>query len=84
MNTSRNKNGVSMRSLFSQRTWRLSTARIISQVFFFSLFLFFVWASWTSRLGGYPVSRLLEIDPLIMIPPCSRLATSTATWAGVY
>ncbi len=67
MSKERQKRGMSIRTLFSRRTCRLSTARIISQVFFFSLFLFFVWASWTSRLGGYPVSRLLEIDPLIMI-----------------
>jgi polyferredoxin len=24
-----------------------------------------IWATWTSRLGGYPVSRLLEMDPLV-------------------
>ena len=26
-----------------------------------------VWATWTTRLGGYPVSRILEMDPLVMI-----------------
>lgn len=46
---------------------RLTNVRILSQVFFFSLFLFTVWATWTSRIGGYPVSRILEMDPLIMI-----------------
>ena len=33
----------------------------------FALFLFFCWATWTTRLKGYPVSRLLEFDPLVMI-----------------
>ncbi|MBI2436072.1 MAG: 4Fe-4S dicluster domain-containing protein [Candidatus Hydrogenedentes bacterium] len=46
---------------------RLTNARILSQVFFFGLFLFMIWATWTSRLGGYPVSRILEMDPLVMI-----------------
>lgn len=46
---------------------RLTTVRIASQAFFFLAFLAAVWATWTSRLGGYPVSRLLEMDPLVMI-----------------
>ena len=46
---------------------RLTNVRIVSQFFFFALFLFFCWATWTSRIGGYPVSRLLEFDPLVMI-----------------
>lgn len=46
---------------------RLTNVRIVSQIFFFSIFLFSVWATWTSRLGGYPVSRLLEFDPLVMV-----------------
>ncbi len=50
------------------RKWlRLTNIRIVSQVFFFAVFLFSIWATWTSRLGGYPVSRLLEMDPLVMI-----------------
>ena len=31
------------------------------------LFVLAVWATWTSRLGGYPVSGLLEMDPLVLI-----------------
>lgn len=46
---------------------RLRNVRIVAQVFFFSAFMFFCWATWTSRLGGYPVSRILEMDPLVMI-----------------
>jgi polyferredoxin len=50
-----------------EKLFRLTNVRIVSQVFFFSVFLFSVWATWTSRLGGYPVSRILEMDPLVMI-----------------
>lgn len=50
-----------------RRSLRLSNVRIVSQIVFFGLFLFSVWATWTSRLGGYPVSRLLEWDPLVMV-----------------
>ncbi|UCF69034.1 MAG: 4Fe-4S dicluster domain-containing protein [Acidobacteriota bacterium] len=50
-----------------KRLLRLTNARIVSQVFFFVAFLLAVWATWTSRLGGYPVSRLLEMDPLVMV-----------------
>jgi polyferredoxin/ferredoxin len=50
-----------------RRMLRLTNVRIVSQIFFFAVFVFSVWASWTSRIGGYPVSRLLEIDPLIML-----------------
>ncbi len=46
---------------------RLSNVRILSQTLFIGLFLFFVWASWNTRLGGYPVSRLLETDPLVAL-----------------
>jgi polyferredoxin len=47
------------------RTFRITTVRIISQAFFFGLFVFFLWATWFSRLGGYPVSLFLELDPLV-------------------
>ncbi len=50
-----------------QKFLRLTNVRIISQIVFFGLFLFSIWASWTSRIAGYPVSRLLELDPLIAI-----------------
>ena len=51
----------------SRRLLRLTNVRLISQAVFFGLFLFFVWATWTSRLGGYPVSWLLELDPLVAL-----------------
>lgn len=54
-----------------ERPWhwalRLRNVRIASQVFFFTAFMFFCWATWTSRLGGYPVSRILEMDPLVTL-----------------
>ncbi|MDH3284632.1 MAG: 4Fe-4S dicluster domain-containing protein [Acidobacteriota bacterium] len=56
-----------------KRLLRLTNARILSQVFFFAAFVLAVWATWTSRLGGYPVSRILEMDPLV------TLSTALAT-----
>ena len=50
-----------------RRLFRITNVRILSQTFFFSVFLISVWLTWTSRLGGYPVSRILEFDPLVMI-----------------
>lgn len=50
-----------------KRALRLTNVRIASQIFFFAIFIFSVWATWTSRLEGYPVSRILEMDPLVMI-----------------
>jgi polyferredoxin len=49
------------------RWLRLTRVRIASQTCFFVLFLLAVWATWTSRLGGYPVSAMLELDPLVML-----------------
>ncbi|HIO65745.1 MAG TPA: 4Fe-4S binding protein, partial [Planctomycetes bacterium] len=46
---------------------RLTNVRIASQIFFFSAFIVMCWLTWTSRLEGYPVSRILEMDPLVMI-----------------
>ena len=47
------------------RSLRITTVRVISQAFFFGLFVFLLWATWFSRLGGYPVSLFLELDPLV-------------------
>ena len=55
------------------RAFRITTTRIISQTVFFSLFVFLLWVTWFSRLGGYPVSLFLEVDPLV------SLATAIAT-----
>ena len=57
----------------ARRRLRITNTRLLSQGVFFGLFLFFVWATWTGRLGGYPVSRLLEMDPLV------TLSTALAT-----
>lgn len=56
-----------LRNMELRKLLRITNVRILSQVFFFSVFVFSVWATWTSRLGGYPVSRILEMDPLVMI-----------------
>lgn len=50
----------------SKKALRITNVRIVSQVFFFALFVLSVWLTWTSRLEGYPVSRILEFDPLVM------------------
>lgn len=47
--------------------FRITTIRIISQVFFFALFVFFCFVTWFSRMKGYPVSLFLEIDPLVAV-----------------
>ena len=44
---------------------KIRTARRIAQVFFFSLFLFFVFVTDLRYLKGYPVSLFLELDPLV-------------------
>jgi len=54
-------------ALSLNRGLRLTRVRVISQIVFFALFLLAVWATWTTRLGGYPVSALLELDPLVML-----------------
>ncbi len=54
-------------SLPVRKRLRLTNVRIVSQVFFFCAFILLCWLTWTSRLEGYPVSRLLEMDPLVMV-----------------
>lgn len=66
------------------RTLRITTWRILSQGFFFALFLFLLWCTWFSRLGGYPVSLFLELDPLVGI--ATALSTHTVyrwLWRGL-
>ena len=50
-----------------EKALRITNVRIVSQAFFFSVFLISIWLTWTTRAGGYPVSRILEMDPLVMI-----------------
>ena len=52
-------------SHWSARVLRITSVRIASQFVFFSLFVFLVWVTWFSRMGGYPVSLFLEMDPLV-------------------
>lgn len=54
-------------SIDLRKKLRITNVRIATQAFFFFLFLFFVWATWTARIGGYPVSRILEMDPLVAL-----------------
>ena len=50
------------------RRWlRLTNIRLLSQGVFFGAFLFFVWATWTTRLEGFTVSRFLELNPLVAL-----------------
>lgn len=47
---------------------RITQARLISQIFFMGLFLFFAFVTQFGYLKGYPVSLFLEADPLVAIP----------------
>lgn len=51
----------------TKKLLRLTNIRIGSQVFFFIIFALSVWLSWTSRVQGYRVSWLLEMDPLVTV-----------------
>ena len=67
------------------RTLRITTIRIIAQSVFFALFMFLLWATWFSRLGGYPVSLFLEVDPLVGF--ATALSTGTVyrwLWRGMF
>jgi polyferredoxin len=57
------------------RVLRITSWRILSQAVFFGLFMFLLWVSWFSRLGGYPVSLFLEVDPLVTF--ATALSTGT-------
>jgi polyferredoxin len=67
------------------RTFRITTVRIVSQTLFFALFMFLLWVTWFSRLGGYPVSLFLEVDPLVGLS--TALSTHTVyrwLWRGMW
>lgn len=67
------------------RSFRITTVRVVSQAFFFGLFVFLLWMTWFSRLGGYPVSLFLEIDPLVGF--ATALSTHTVyrwLWRGMW
>ena len=66
------------------RAFRITTTRIVAQGFFFALFSFLLWATWFSRLEGYPVSLFLELDPLVGF--ATALSTHTVyrwLWRGL-
>jgi polyferredoxin len=54
---------------------RITTVRILVQIFFISLFLFFCFVTEFSYLKGYPVSLFLEADPLVAV--ATAIATHT-------
>ena len=54
---------------------RITRVRVLSQAFWFSLFLFFAVVADLRYLGGYPVSLFLELDPLVGV--ATALSTST-------
>lgn len=66
------------------RSLRLTSVRIVTQAFFFALFLFLLWVTWLTRLGGYPASLFLELDPLVGF--ATALSTHTVyrwLWRGL-
>lgn len=67
------------------RTLRITSIRVVSQTFFFALFVFLLWVTWISRLGGYPASLFLELDPLVGLS--TALSTGTVyrwLWRGLW
>ena len=67
------------------RSFRITTIRIVTQAFFFALFMFLLWVTWLSRLGGYPASLFLEMDPLVGF--ATALSTHTVyrwLWRGMF
>ncbi len=67
------------------RKLRITTIRVVFQAFFFALFTFLLWSTWFSRLGGYPVSLFLEVDPLVGF--ATAVSTSTVyrwLWRGMW
>jgi hypothetical protein len=57
------------------RTFRITNVRVVSQLFFFALFVFLLSVTWLSRLKGYPASLFLEVDPLVSF--ATALSTHT-------
>jgi len=67
------------------RTFRITSIRIAAQVFFFAWFVFLLWTTWFGRLGGYPVSLFLEVDPLVGF--ATALSTHSVyrwLWRGLF
>ena len=67
------------------RVLRITNWRIVTQAFFFALFVFLLWTTWFSRLKGYPVSLFLEMDPLVGF--ATAISTHTVyrwLWRGMW
>jgi ferredoxin len=54
---------------------RITRVRVLSQTFFFLLFLFFVVITDLRYLKGYPVSLFLELDPLVAVATAMTTGT---------
>lgn len=77
----RNRDG----SPWYARAFRITNWRVLCQAFFFALFVFLLWVTWFSRLGGYPVSLFLELDPLVTF--ATALSTGTVyrwLWRAIW
>lgn len=59
---------------------KITKVRLISQLFFFGLFLFLGFVTEFSHLKGYPVSIFLEVDPLVAI---ATSITSHSLYSGL-
>lgn len=46
---------------------RITTVRVVSQVFFVALFTFLIFVESLERMKGYPVSLFLHLDPLVAV-----------------
>lgn len=64
---------------------RITKIRVVSQVFFFCLFLFFTFVTQFRYLKGYPVSLFLEVDPLVAIATAlsTHVVYRSLVWALV-
>ena len=59
---------------------RITHVRIVAQLFFFGLFFFFCLVTTESRLQGYPVSLILESDPLVAL---ATILTTHSLYSGL-
>jgi len=59
---------------------RITRVRVISQTFFFSLFVFFAVITDLRYLKGYPASLFLEMDPLVGV---ATAITTTTVYKGL-
>lgn len=65
-----------------ERRMRITRARVVSQVFFFGLFVFFLFVTQFGHLRGYPVSAFLEVNPLVAV--ATAITTHTVYQALIW